>query len=146
MGFISSLKHLVMELEKPEPLGKLPELVSKAIDEYAVDSPKLYSTHKDFFDVIKGSSGELIEAFKALWSKYPRGGSKSIYVCFRNRLSHWTDVCVRIRTGRRAGGEPVVESIAVDRWYRPQKYATHMIFLSKPSKEELVEGIRKLKA
>ena len=145
VGFLlSSLKNLVMELERPEPLERLPEIVSKAISEYAEDSPRLYRVHKDYFDVIKESLGELVEVFEELWRKYPRGWAKSIYLCFPNKLSRWTDICIRIRSVKREG-ELGVEAVTVDKMYRPEKWAAYMVYLSEPSKEELEEKLREFK-
>jgi len=141
MGFLlDSLKDLVMELEKPEPLEKIPEIVSKAIEEYSSDSPRLYRVHKDYFDVIKDSLSEVIDVFEVLWRKYPRGWAKSLYLCFANKLSRWTDICVRIRTTKSG-----VEAVTVDKMYRPEKWASYMVYLLEPSKEELIEKLRKIK-
>ena len=141
---LDSLKQLVMELERPEPLEELPEVVSKAISEYAEDSPRLYRVHKDYFDVIKSSLSELIDVIEDLWRKLPRGWAKSIYLCFPNRLSRWTDICIRIRSVKREG-ELGIEAVTVDKMYRPSKYATYMIYLWKPSKEELERKLRELR-
>jgi len=145
VGFVlDSLKNLVMELAEPVSLEELPEVVSKAIDEYAEDSPRLYKVHRDYFEVIKGSLGELADVFEGLWRKFPRGWQKSIYLCFPNRLSKWTKICVRVRT-EKSDGKPVVAAVTVDKMYRPEKFATYMIDLWEPSREELEEKLREFK-
>ena len=145
MGFVlDSLKNLVMELERPEPLEKLPEIVSKAIDEYAEDSPRLYRVHRDYFEVIRGSLDELVDIFEGLWRRFPKGFAKSIYLCFPNKLSRWTEICIRVRTVKREG-ELGVEAVTVDKMYRPEKWASYMVYLREPSREELEESLRKFK-
>ena len=145
MGFIlNSLKNLVMELEKPEPLEKLPEIVSKAISEYAEDSPRLYRVHRDYFDVVSEALDELVDIFEDLWRKFPRGWQKSIYLCFPNRLSKWTEICIRVRT-EKTDGKLVVANVTIDKMYRPEKWATYMVDLREPSKEELEEKLREFK-
>jgi len=145
VGFLlDSLKNLVMELETPEPLEKLPEITSKAIEEYSEDSPRLYRVHKDYFDVIKASLEDIIDVIEILWKKYPKGWAKSIYLCFPNRLSRWTDICIRIRSVKREG-ELGVGAVTVDKMYRPETWATYMIYLRKPSIEELEKQLREFK-
>jgi len=145
VGFVlDSLKNLVMELERPEPLEKLPEIVSKAIDEYAEDSPRLYRVHRDYFEVIRGSLDELVDIFEGLWRRFPKGFAKSIYLCFPNKLSRWTEICIRVRTVKREG-ELGVEAVTVDKMYRPEKWASYMVYLREPSREELEESLRKFK-
>jgi len=143
LGLLKWLKQLVMELERPEPLSRLPDVVSRAMDEYAEDSPRLYRVHKEYFDVVRSSLDEVSRTIEELWRRLPYGGMKSVYICFPNKLSNWTDICIRIRSAKHKG-EIGIETITIDKMYRPQKYATHMVYLKKPSREELEEGLRRL--
>ena len=145
MGFLSgSLRNVVLELEHPESLWRIPEIVDRAIDEFAEDSPRLYRVHEGFFEAIREGAGELPQVFEELWRKFPHGVAKSIYICFKNRLSRWTDICVRVRSVKRAG-ELGVEAVTVDKMYRPEKYAAYLIELESPSPEELRRKIEEFK-
>jgi|GEM_PF-5724666 len=87
---------------------------------------------------------ELVELGEDLWEKFPHGWAKSIYVCFPNRLSRWTDICIRVRTVKREG-ELGVEAVTVDKMYRPEKMATYMIYLREPTDEEFERELERLK-
>ena len=145
MDFLSSsLRNVVLELSRPEPLESVGEVVDRAIAEFSEDSPRLYRVHEGFFEAIREGVGELPQVFREMWRKYPQGAAKSIYICFKNKLSRWTDICVRIRSVKRAG-ELGVEGVTVDKFYRPEDYAMYMIELESPSPEEFRRKIEEFK-
>ena len=145
MDFLSSsLRNVVLELSRPEPLESVGEVVDRAIAEFSEDSPRLYRVHEGFFEAIKEGVSGLPQVFEELWRKFPQGTAKSIYICFRNKLSRWTDICVRVRSVKRAG-KLGVEAVTVDKMYRPEKYAAYLIELETPSPEELREKIEEFK-
>lgn len=140
---LGKLKNITVWFEKPRPLGELPSILDKAIEKYASRKPRLYKVHKDFFETVMSSAKEIEDKFKEIWKKYPRGSAKSLYICWKNKLSRWTHICVRIRSEkleRKLG----IGAVTIDTFYRPWSWAVYYIELVSPSKRELEEKLEKI--
>lgn len=140
---LGKLKNLVVAFEKPRPLDELPSILDKAIKEYAGDRPRLYVVHKDFFETVLSSADEIKDKLREIWEKYPRGAAKSLYICWKNKLSRWTHLCVRIRT-EKLEGKLGVGAVTIDKFYKPWSWAGYYIELMSPSKRELEEKLEEI--
>lgn len=144
MGFLDLLRQLTMYFDPPVSLDDADKLIKAGIEEFGEDSPRLYSVHKEYFRVVEEGANLLEDVFRRLWSKRPYGPMKSIYICWSNKLSRWTDICVRIRTRKVRGVGVGIDEVTVSKFYKPEKFATYLVRLREPSLEELRKQLEEL--
>ena len=124
----------------------LPDCISQAIEYFSDDHLDLYKLHKQYFDIIEKESNQIKKAIESIWERHPRGPRyKSIYICFPNKRSRWTDICMKIETVKRfIDGKLAIDRITIRKYYRPERFASHLIYLNEPSEEWFKEQLESL--